>query len=161
MWKKVLIGLGLGTGAFAAYSYIMKLLRAAQQMQSVASVMIHSIDLTKGMTIRVDVRLKNPNDVAFKIKFPFVKILYKGAVIGTSQVINIDKPLPAFGEAVFEMIMINIPLLGLASTVIGVASSLLKGEAIQVSCTTISTIDIGWKQIPYEKTEDVILKHKK
>lgn len=161
MLKKILIGLGIGSGAFAAYTYVRKLLRAAQQMQSVASVMIHSIDLTKGMTIRVDVRLKNPNDVAFKIKFPFVKLLYKGAVVGSSQVINIDKMLPAFGEAVFESIMINIPLLGLASTMIGVASSVLKGEAVQVTCLTISTIDLGWKQIPFEKTEEVMLKNKK
>lgn len=155
--KKVLIGLGVGTGAYAAYNYFRNLVKASAELQSVASMQIHKLDLT-GLTLRVDVRLKNPTAGSFKLKFPFVKMIYKDAVIGTSQSVNKDISLPAYGEAVIDQIMINIPVVGIFSLGMGLFQSLTKGEAIKVNTQTVTTIDLGWKKLPYEKTEEITLK---
>lgn len=157
MWKKLLIGLGVGTGAFAAINYFRKLSRASAELQSVSSMQVHKLDLS-GLTLRVDVKLKNPTAASFKLKFPFVKLIYKDAVIGSSQAVNTDISLPAYGEAVINQIMINIPIVGMFSLGMGLFQSLSKGEAVKMNTQTLTSIDLGWKKIPYEKTEEITLK---
>jgi hypothetical protein len=155
--KQVLIGLGTVTGIYAAYAYYQRLQRASAELQSTASVLVHKLDLS-GLTIRIDVKLKNPTTTSFNIKFPFVKLIYKDAVIGSSQAINKDITLPAYGEALIDQIMINIPVLGLFSLGAGVVSSLTKGESIKVNVITMTTINLGWKQLPYQRNEEITLK---
>lgn len=157
MWKKLLIGLGVGTGAFAAINYFRKLSRTSAELQSVSSMQVHKLDLS-GLTLRVDVKLKNPTAASFKLKFPFVKLIYKDAVIGSSQAVNTDISLPAYGEAVINQIMINIPIVGMFSLGMGLFQSLTKGEAVKMNTQTLTSIDLGWKKIPYEKTEEITLK---
>ncbi len=157
MWKKLLIGLGVGTGALAAINYFRKLSRASAELQSVSSMQVHKLDLS-GLTLRVDVKLKNPTAASFKLKFPFVKLIYKDAVIGSSQAVNTDISLPAYGEAVINQIMINIPIVGMFSLGMGLFQSLTKGEAVKMNTQTLTSIDLGWKKIPYEKTEEITLK---
>lgn len=157
MWKKLLIGLGVGTGAFAAINYFRKLSRASAELQSVSTLQVHKLDLS-GLTLRVDVKLKNPTAASFKLKFPFVKLIYKDAVIGSSQAVNTDISLPAYGEAVINQIMINIPIVGMFSLGMGLFQSLTKGESVKMNTQTLTSIDLGWKKIPFEKTEEITLK---
>ena len=37
-------------------------------------------------------------------------------------------------------------------------SLLTKGEAVKMNTQTLTSIDLGWKKIPYEKTEEITLK---
>ena len=155
--KKIFIGSAIGGGLIAGATYLFRLKRTSVELESFASVNIFKIDLT-GLTLRVDVQLKNPTRTKFKIKYPFVKLIYKDTTIGSSQVVNKDITIPAYGEAVAEKIMIQIPVRSIFSVVMGLVKSLLQGESVKVISKTISTIDLGWKKLPYEKTEELILK---
>ena len=95
-----------------------------------------------------------------KLKYPFVKIIYKDSTIGTSQSINKDITLPAYGEANINGIMIKVPIGGLFSAGVGIYKQLLNKEPIPVTIKTVSTIDLGWKKLPYESTEQKILNQK-
>ncbi len=152
-WKKIGIVTGIGAGLTGLAIYFSRLKRASAELESVATAMIHSVKLD-GLTIRVDVALKNPTGSSFSLKFPFVKILYQDKVVGTSQVINKDIKLPAYGEAKVEAIMIHIPVTGLFSIGSGLIKLLLQKQPAPIFVKTISTIDLGWKKIPYEKTDD-------
>lgn len=155
--KKILIGTGIGGAIIAGATYLFRLRRTSAELESVTTVNIHKLDLT-GLTLRVDVQLKNPTKTALKIKFPFVKLIYKDATIGSSQVLDKDISIPAHGEAVAEKIMIQIPLKGIFSLSAGLIKALGTGEAVKLISKTISTIDLGWKKLPYEKTEELTLK---
>ena len=156
-WRNTLIGTAVVGTTAAITTYFMGLKRTIVQLESFASINIFKLNL-KGVTVRVDVQLKNPTRTKFKIKYPFVKLIYKDTTVGTSQVVNQDIEIPAYGEAVAEKIMIQIPVRSIFSVVFGMVKSLLQGETIKITSVTISTIDLGWKKLPYEKTEQLTLK---
>jgi hypothetical protein len=158
--KKILIGTTIGAGVIGLVSYLSKLKRTSAELESVASANIHSLKLD-GLTIRIDVKLKNPTSSTLKIKFPFVKVMYNEKVIGTSKVIDKEISIPKFGEANVTGIMINMPMTSLISLGGGIINLIKKKTAVPISIKTITTIDLGWKKIPYSKTDDMTLKPKK
>lgn len=152
-WTKIMVGTGIGAGLVGLVAYVTRLKRTSAEMESMASAKIHSLKLD-GLTLRIDVQLKNPSNGSFKIKFPFVKVIYKDKTIGSSQVINKDIQIPAYGEARIEAIMIKIPFTGLFSLGAGLYKSLSQKEPVPLFVKTVTTIDLGWKKVPYEKTDD-------
>ncbi len=155
-WKKIGIISGIGAGVVGLITYVTRLKRANAQLESITTAKIHSLKLD-GLTIRVDVELKNPSRSSFNIKFPFVKLIYKDKVIGTSQVIDKDIKIPSNGEANIEAIMIKIPVTSIFSIGAGLIKLLVQKQAAVISVKTISTIDLGWKKLPYEKSDDMTL----
>ena len=154
--KKILIGLGIGGGIVAGGTYLWRLNKTSVNLETVPTVKLHKVDL-QGMVLRVDVTLKNPTRTSLKLKFPFIRLAIKGTSIGSSQSVNQDIALPAFGEAKFDAIMIRIPMLSLLSTAKGLLQAVQKSEPFTIDVTTITTIDLKWKKVPYEKTDSVQL----
>ena len=155
--KKILVGSAIGGGIIAGATYLFRLKRTSVELESFAKVNIFKLDLS-GLTLQVDVQLKNPTATKFKIKFPFVKLIYKDATVGSSQVVNKDITIPSYGEAVAEKIMITIPIRSIFSVSAGMIKSLLAGEEVKLNSRTITTIDLGLKKLPYEKVEEITLK---
>jgi len=151
---KILIGAGL----LAGIAYVFRLRRTSAELETVVRAKLHQISLS-GLTIRVDVTLKNPTSGSLNIKFPFVKLLYKGSTIGSSQATNQDIKIPAYGEAVIDGVFIQVPTLGLLS----IGADIIKAvggspDGISVGVKTLTNIDLGWKTIPYEKLDTVVIK---
>jgi|ERR1051326_5522890 hypothetical protein len=151
---KVLGKIILGVGAVTGITYLVRLARTNAQLETVATGQIFKIDLT-GVTVRVDIQVKNPTRGSLTIKYPFIKLMYKDTMIGSSEVVNKDIKLPSYGEARIEAIMIHIPVLGLFSIGSGLYKSLTEGTGVAVQVKTISTID---GRIPYEKTDELTLR---
>ena len=155
--KQTIIGTGIVGGLIAGVTYLFRLKRTSAELETVNRISIHKLDF-KGLVVRIDVQLKNPTKTKFKIKFPFVKLLYKDVTIGSSKVVDKEIEIPAFGEAVAEKIMIEVPILSIFSAGAGMIKSLLNAETVKLKSKTISTIDLGWKKIPYDKTEELTIK---
>lgn len=155
--KNIAIGTGITIIALGGAAYVLKMHRTSAQLEIINTANLHKIDLT-GLYIKVDSILKNPTDGSFKIKFPFVKLKYNDAIVGTSQVVNKDIGIAAFGEAHIEGIMIHIPFIGLLSIGAKIFSAIKNGTPVQMKVNTITTIDVGWKQLPYETTEEIMIK---
>jgi hypothetical protein len=119
--------------------------------------MIHKISL-QGLILRADVKLKNPTRTQLKIKFPFLKMVYKDNVIGSSQAADKDILIPANGETTANEIMIEIPLFGIFSLAGELIKALESGKGVKMGVRTLTTIDLGWKKVPYETTQEVTLK---
>lgn len=157
--KKLVTGTLLGAGVVAGYNYYLKMKKTQAELQVVPEASIHQVNL-EGITIRLDLLLKNPTKGSFSIKFPFVKLTYKDALVGSSQVVNRDIKIPAFGQAKIEKILVTIPILSIFS----ISSSILKAvkskEEVRVTATLVTTIDLGWAQLPFEESHEVTLKKK-
>lgn len=156
-WKKILVGAGIGGGLIAGIAYLLRLRRTSVELDTTTSVKVHKLDL-EGVTLRVDATLKNPTKTGLKMKFPYVKLIYNDAIIGSSQVIDKDITVPPFGEAKIEKIMIRIPLLGVFSIGAALTNALKTATPVKLLVKTITTIDLGFKQLPFNKTDEVILK---
>lgn len=156
-WTKIFAGTAVVAAIGGGIAYALRLNRLAEELVVQPTVKLHKISIS-GIFLRVDVRLKNPTRAKLKIKFPFVKLIYKDAVIGSSQAVNKDIQIPSYGEAVVNEIMIQIPLSGVFSLGNELLSSLQSGSELKLGVRTMTTVNLGWKKFPYEDTQDITLK---
>ncbi len=155
--NKIIAGTLIGGGLILGYSYYLKMKRTQAELEVVPDAKLYQVNWD-GITIQIDLLLKNPTKGSFSIKFPFVKLNYKNTLIGSSQVVNKDIKIPPYGEAKIEKILVNIPMVSIFS----VSSSLLKAiksnEPLSIKATLVTTIDLGFSKIPFEESHEVILK---
>lgn len=157
---KAITGAVVGVGLLAGVVWYSRIKRAGAQLQVIPHANIHQLSL-EGLTIRVDALLKNPNGASFKIKYPFIEVMHNGVLAGSSQVINKDIKIPAYGQVLIKDIMMKIPVLSFFSVMYDVVKSLLNNKAIVFNVGVITTIDLGVTQVPFEHRQDLTLKHEK
>jgi hypothetical protein len=155
-WKKITVGTIIGGGLIGGTIYLLRLNKMNAELETVPMVKIHKLDFS-GLTLRVDVQLKNPTRTPFKIKFPFIKLVYKGTTVGSSQVLDKDIQIPAFGEAIIDKMMIKVPLMNIFSLSGGLIKAIQNKEPVKLDVKTLTTIDIGWKKVPYTKADTITL----
>ena len=155
--KKIIVGGLVGAGAIAGYSYYLKMKRTQGELEVMPDASLQQVNLG-GITIRIDLLLKNPTKGSFSIKFPFVKLTYKDSLIGSSQVVNQDIKIPAFGQAKVEQILVNVPMLSIFSVSTSVLKAIQSKDEVKVTATLITTIDLGWTKLPFEESHEITLK---
>jgi hypothetical protein len=57
--------------------------------------------------------------------------------------------------------MVKIPVLSFFSVMYDVVKELMNKKGIVFTIGVITTVDLGWSQIPYEHKQDLTLKHEK
>jgi hypothetical protein len=146
--------LGLGTAAaFYGASYLVKLNRLSNELESVTKVSIHKVSLS-GIDLRIDVVLKNPSGGSIKVKHPFVKMIYGASTIATSQIRDVNMNIPNFSEVSLEPVMVNIGFMSLATTVPGLLKEYRNTGKLNLTVKTITTIN---DSLPYTKTDVISL----
>lgn len=156
---KVIAGTLIGASMYAGYSYYVKMKKTQAELEVVPDASINSVDLN-GITIRLDLLLKNPTKGSFKMKFPFIKIKYKDTLIGSSQVVDKDITIPAFGQVKIDKILVSIPILSIFSLSSSILKTIQNKEEVKVTATLITTIDLGLMKLPFEESHEVTLKKK-
>ncbi|NLR58825.1 hypothetical protein HGH93_11980 [Chitinophaga polysaccharea] len=154
---KLLVGAAVVGGAVAGGSYFYNMRRASVQLEVIPKAYLHTLNWN-GLTVRVDALLKNPTRARFKVKFPYIRLMYGDTLMGSSQVINKDIQIPAYGQVVIDSMMVDIPVLSIAGSVYHIVKSLYAKEPIQFKAQVITTINLGWSRIPYSSDADIVLK---
>ena len=154
---KVLTASLVGGGLIAGYSYYLKMKRTQAELEVIPDAKIYEVNWN-GITIQIDLLMKNPTKGSFSIKFPFVKLIYKGAMVGSSEVIDKDIKIPAYGQAKIDKILVNIPIMSIFTVSASILKAIQSGEQISVTATLITTIDLGFVKAPFEESHEVILK---
>jgi len=155
--SKILTTSVIGVGAFAGWTYVKNLKKAQAELEVVPKATIYQLSWD-GLTIRLDVLLKNPTKGSFSIKFPFVKLLYKGTVIGSSQAIDKEIKIPAYGQAMIDKILVQIPMTNVFSIAFTLIKALIGGGSETITIRTLTTINLGIIRLPYENKQDVTVK---
>jgi hypothetical protein len=154
---KILTTSVIGVGAFAGWTYAKKLKKAQAELEVVPKATIYQLSWD-GLTIRLDVLLKNPTKGSFSIKFPFVKLLYKDTVIGSSEAIDKEIKIPAYGQAMIDKILVQIPMTNVFSIAFTLIKALISGGSETITIRTLTTINLGIIKLPYEDKQDVTVK---
>ena len=155
--SKILTTSVIGVGAFAGWTYVKNLKKAQAELEVVPKATIYQLSWD-GLTIRLDVLLKNPTKGSFSIKFPFVKLLYKETVIGSSEAIDKEIRIPAFGQAMIDKVLVQIPMTNVFSIAFTLIKTLIGGGSETITIRTITTINLGIIKLPYESKQDVTVK---
>lgn len=156
--NKVVATLLTGAALVAGLSYAGRLRRAQVQLQIIPSVSVFKMSM-QGLTLRVAALLKNPTAASFTIKYPFIEVMHKGTLIGSSQVQNRDIEIPAFGQVLIPDMMVDIPVLNFFSLISDLILSLNNHEPVVLNVGVITTVRIGWSSVAYEHRQDLTLKY--
>lgn len=150
--KHILLGVGAVAALYGA-SYLLKLNRLSNELESVTKVSIHKVSL-EGIDLRIDVILKNPSGGSVKVKHPFVKMIYGTTTVASSQIRDVNITIPKFSEVNLEPVMINIGFLSLATTVPGLLKEYRNTGKLSITVKTITTIN---DSLPYTKIDTITL----
>jgi hypothetical protein len=146
----------LGAGAVAAWygaSYLLRLNRLSNELEAVTKVAIHKIGLS-GVDLRIDVVLKNPSGGTVKVKHPFVKLIYGTNTVASSQMKDVNIPIPKFSEVNLPPVILNVGFLNLASTVPALLREYRETGKLNLIVKTVTTIN---DSIPFSKTDTITL----
>lgn len=110
----------------------------------------------QGAVISVKFNIKNPGNRQIEMAIPLIKIMYKGSLLGTSSMSEVDIPdaaksskgrmlIPANGETGDISTTITFPLLsmvGFGANLVAIIKNRIKeeGEKVKLNVETISTI---------------------
>jgi hypothetical protein len=156
-FSKILTGTLLGAGVIAAVSYMKKLKKTQAELEVIPTANIYEITWNS-IVVRVDVLLKNPTKGTFSIKFPFVKIISNGTTVGSSQAVNKDIKVPAYGEVTIEKILVTIPVSSFFSLASDVLKNIQNKKPVKLTLKVMSTVNLGWTELPYETSNEITLK---
>jgi hypothetical protein len=151
---KVLTGTLLGAGLIVTVGYVKKLKKTQTELQIIPTADLHQLTWN-AITIKVNVLLKNPTKGSFAIRYPFVKIDYKGNTLGSSQAVAKQIKIPAYGEAIIDNIMVVIPVVSFFSVTSEVLKTLQAKKPVQMTLSIMSEIDLGWIKVPYVSKENI------
>lgn len=147
----------IGTGVVLTGGYLFRMNRTSANLEVEVNSQLLSLKIS-GLTVRINAKIKNPTDGTLKIKYPFLKLIYKGETLGSSQAIDKDITIPKFGEVNIEGVIINIPLTGIFSIAMDLLKSLKTSEGVKVSVKVITTIYTTFSTLPYEMEIEQTLK---
>lgn len=156
MFKKLLLTVAAVGGGLLVYGYSRTMNKTKAELLITPQANLHSIGLT-GLVIRIDLLIKNPNAGSFKIRFPFITILFKGAVIGSSKVVNQEIEIPSYGEVKIEKVMIEVPLSSLFSVVTTLLKSLTGGKTEKITIKTKTVANLGWTKVDVYDEQEIPL----
>ena len=155
--NKAIAGTVIGAGVIAAIAYFKNINRAQEQLQVILNASIYQLSL-EGLTVKVDALLKNPTGASFKLKYPFIELTHKNVLVGSSQVINKDIKIPAYGQVLIQDMMIKIPVLSFFSVAYDMIKALMNKEPIVFTVAVITTLNLGWTQKAYEHKQELTLR---
>jgi hypothetical protein len=144
-------------GGIIIYVIARNLSQMKENLIVTPSVTVYSFGLT-GLILRADVQIKNPSTGSFKIRFPFVTLYYKDALLGSSNLVNQDIAVGAFGEANIQKILIDIPISGVLSVASGLLDALQNKAPVSLTIKVATLIDLGVTKVNYNDAQEIVLK---
>jgi hypothetical protein len=144
----------MAVGLYAGYRYYTKMKRTQANLVIIPHAKLHKLSVA-GITIRLDIQLKNPSSGSFAIQYPFVEVSHKGLQLASSKVINQQIKIPAYGEAWVKEMMLDVPFMGLVSVAVTLLSELNKGRAVNMQVKTVTEVDLGWNKIPVDDIKQI------
>jgi hypothetical protein len=139
------------------WTYFKNIDRAQAELEVVPTINIHKLGLD-GLTVRVDALLKNPTGASFKIKYPFIKLTHKDVLLGSSQSVDKDIQIPAFGQVMIKNIMVNVPPISFFSVSYDIIKALMNKQPIVLAISVTTTAYLGLTQVAIEHKQDMTLK---
>jgi hypothetical protein len=149
----ILIGAGAVAALYYGGSYLLKLNRLSNELETETNASIHKVSLS-GIDLKINVKLKNPSGGSIRVKYPFVKMIYGKSTVASSQVKDVNIPIPKYSEVNLEPIMIKLGFLNLATTVPALLKEYRETGKVNLIVHTLTTIN---DSLPYSKTDNITL----
>lgn len=144
----------IAIGAVMGYRYYKKMQRTQTNLEVIPHAKIYGLS-GGNITLQLDINLKNPSAGDFEITYPHVSVSYDDSVIASSRVIDKRLPIPAHNEIWINKMMLDIPVLQLATSAWSIFQSLSKGKSVTIKVKTVTDIHLSSVTIPYDDEKEI------
>lgn len=79
-------------------------------------------------------------------------------MIGSSEAIDREIKVPAYGQAMIDKILVQIPMTNVFSIAFTLIKALISGGSETITIRTLTTINLGIIKLPYENKQEVTVK---
>ncbi len=155
--KNILIGGGIAFGLYEGVRYLMNMSRLNSELETSTSASVWSVSLD-GIRLRVDILLKNPSGGSLKVKYPFIKMIYKDTTFASSDVKDIDFELGAYSQKQLDPIYLDLGWASLAMKAPDMVKEYRKDGQTTITIKTVTTLNRG---IAYSRSDEIKLGAKK
>lgn len=149
-WKKLIWGSAIGTALIGAGLWFRRMGRTSASLEVVPTLMLHKVDFT-GIYLRADVLLKNPENGKLTLNYPFIRLLYQGNSIGSSQAKKEAIVIEPLSETTIKGILFHIPLFSLLSTSAKLIQAVKEKKAIQLDTEIITSLKTATGNLSFKK----------
>lgn len=150
IWTGIVLGvIGLGVWGLS------KLSHASGEIVTQIKARIFKIDISN-LTIAIDAIIKNPTNTEINIQYPFIKLLYKGGALASSDMKDQQIKIAPFSQTTISNIQIPISYLYMASLAPEVLKRVKdKNHKINLQVAVSTRVLFAGNNIPYNSTQDV------
>lgn len=147
-------GIAIGAVALAIFG-LGKLAKTGANLVTEIKGRIHSLDFSQ-ITFAIDALIKNPSQNGLTIQYPFIKILYKGSLIASSQLVNQVIDIAPLSQTTIKSIKIPVSyfnLTGVGAELIQKLQNKKNNMTLQVEISTI--VHTGVSKLPFTTTQEI------
>jgi len=154
---KILASTVIGGGLIAGYRYYKNLKAAGERIEYITHVKKAQASFKDGITVELNINIKNPTAASFSIQYPVTKIMYNNSVLAHSKVINQLIKIPANGEAWVRDMQLTVTKESFPS-VLGILFQVITGsKEINLTILTTSAVHLGWTTKDTEQKKTITI----
>lgn len=151
--ETLLFGGAAAVGAVLLGRYAYNTYKLSHDLQTDTQVNVYSVSLT-GVTLQVDVTLKNPTAGTVNVKYPFIKLMYGSATLASSEPKDASYILPKFGQLKLPSIFIPVSFITLGLTAPALLLAYRQNQGIVLTMKTSTYVN---STLPVERTDNITI----
>lgn len=153
--NKIIAGAGIA-GATAAGISGVRLYRLSRKLQITHRLRVSGLSL-KGVTLTIDVVMKNPTAGSLKMKYPFLTVMLGDTLLATSEMKDADIEIKPYSVTEVKDITFNIDVLQELSILASLLVPLSTGQPVTLRAITQTGVKFLFFRFPFTTEEDLIL----
>jgi len=110
-----------------------------------------------GMTLTIDVVIKNPTSGSLTIKYPFLKVMLGNKQLAASEVQNADISIKPNGATEINNITFRLTTMQEISIAASLLIPLVSGQQVKIKAVTDSGVKFLFWHIPFTEQEEIII----
>ena len=153
--SKIIAGAGIA-GAAAAGITGVRLYRLSRLLQITYRLRVSSLSL-KGVTLTIDVVMKNPTAGSLKLKYPFLTVMLGNTLLATSEMQNAWIDIKPYSVTEVNNITFNISTLQELGILASLLVPLTTGQPVTLRAITQTSVRFLFLHFPFTSEEDLVL----
>ncbi len=153
--SKIVAGAGIA-GAAAAGITGLRLYRLSRKLQVNYRLRISNLSL-KGVTLTIDVVMKNPTAGSLTLKYPFLTVMLGNTLLATSDMKNAWIKIQPYGVTEVNNITFDISTLQELGILASLLVPLTTGQPVTLRAITETSVRFLFFSFPFTSEEDLVL----
>ena len=156
--KEILAGVGISLGTAAGIRGV-RLYQLTKKLVITHRIKVSSLSL-KGVTLTIDVVMKNPTASSLTLQYPFLSVMMGNTLLASSEMKDTDIVIKPYSVTEINNITFNLNVLQELNILDSLLTPLATGQPATIRAVTLTRVKFLFFRIPFTTEEDLALNNK-